>query len=64
MPSGPPYLHKKFGDDFTACKVLAQYGVVVLNGTIHKKSSQTYEKEVWDAMRYLIEEWDYDFINE
>lgn len=62
MPSGPPHLHQRFGDDWTAWRYLRRRGFTMSRAVV-SPPCQSYDptKGEWDAVTYLIQEWDWDY---
>lgn len=60
MPSGPPELHEKFGDDSNAWSVLFRAGYTDDRGMIVPPDEEHRPtEEEREAIEYLILEWDY-----
>lgn len=61
MPSGPPELQAKWGDDAAALKFLADRGYKLLRTWDHKKPTPDHVPDADEnsALDYLFLEWDY-----
>lgn len=61
MPSGPPHLHEKFGDDGVAWAFLKERGFTHIKCVIQPKDNHELTNDELDAIDYLILEWDWDY---
>lgn len=61
MPSGPPELHEKWGDDASAMRFLKVRGWKLLRSWEWVKPSKAHviTEEEHQALDYLILEWDF-----
>lgn len=67
MPRSSEHLHAKWGpDESKAITCLEDHGwTMVANGLWHRPSDRSESDlgdEEWEALRYLREEWDHDYI--
>lgn len=62
MPSGPPELHEKWGDDLTAMDFLKKRGLRLLRSYqwVLPEGRETPDEEELSAISYLFLEWDFD----
>ena len=62
MPSGPPELHEKWGDDGVALRYLEERNFQVSRGgIIHGPLTREGTEEERSAIEYLCAEWDYGY---
>jgi hypothetical protein len=62
MPSGPPELHEKWGDDGAALRYLDQHGIKSdRGGMLHGPTDRELTEEENSAVTYLVLEWDYGY---
>ena len=66
MPTGDPKLHAKWRDDGNALRFLKELGWIEKhNGLLCRPMDRPHSEigEVaWEAVTYLRDEWDYDYI--
>lgn len=66
MPSGPPELHAKWKDDGNACRFLEAAGYKLRPEWLWDlppgKTEDQVTAEEYEAMAYLVWEWDYGYI--
>ena len=62
MPSGPPELHARFGNDSTALELLEKAGYTHDKSfTIRPPAGHKPTKDEMDAINYLVLEWDWGY---
>lgn len=64
MPQAPDHLRAKFADDSAAFEALGFNFFCLPGGVIYPKEGYVPNAHEWDAIDYLIMEWDYGYSSE